>query len=128
MIVVTAVAGAVYFYHRVDEGIRHQVEVMLTKRYPHLDVTVRSARLLELEGFEINVRAGNALVIQSLKSVPDNPDRATANNSKSEIITFTTTTGGGLAYHYDTDLVFDIGITQYGPDISLAHAGLRYHF
>ncbi len=51
--VVCAVLGGIYFYHRVDESIRRQVEVLLSQQYPELEINVNYARLLEREGFEI---------------------------------------------------------------------------
>lgn len=52
VIIVAALAGF-HLYNSVDEEIRSHVETLLAKQYPHLEVTVRSAKLLELEGFEI---------------------------------------------------------------------------
>ncbi len=49
-----AVIVGLYVYRNVDEGIRSHVEDMLARQYPDLQVTVRSARLLELEGIEIH--------------------------------------------------------------------------
>ena len=42
-----------YLYNRVDEEIRNHVETLLAQQYPQLEISVRSAKLLELEGFEI---------------------------------------------------------------------------
>ncbi len=56
---VAAVLCGLYLYNRADEEIRSHVESLLARQYPSLQVSVRSARLLELEGFEIaNVALG----------------------------------------------------------------------
>ena len=51
--VVVAVLAGIYVYNRVDEEIRRKTEALLAAQFPHLHISVRSARLLEREGFEI---------------------------------------------------------------------------
>lgn len=54
MALLLAVAVAVpWFYHRFDDEVRQRVEAKLAEQYPHLTVSVRSARLKVGEGIEI---------------------------------------------------------------------------
>lgn len=54
LLTVMVVAVAVpYFYHRVDETIRKQVEARFRGHYRNLSVSLRSARLVKGEGIEI---------------------------------------------------------------------------
>ena len=51
---VFAVLAGIYVYHHVDEKIRSQVETHLSSCFPHASVAVRSARLIDSGGFELN--------------------------------------------------------------------------
>lgn len=42
-----------YFYHRVDEQLRREIEARLRQQYPRLEVRVRSAHLAQGVGLEI---------------------------------------------------------------------------
>lgn len=50
---VAALAAIPYFYYRVDEELRLRVERRFAAHYPHLQVTVRSAEIVEGEGIEV---------------------------------------------------------------------------
>jgi hypothetical protein len=54
---VSLVCGAAigaYMYMRMDDEIRRHVETLLAQRYPHLSVTVGSARVVEGRGIAVN--------------------------------------------------------------------------
>lgn len=53
MAFVAALAAFPYFYNRVDEEIRRRVERKFADHYPDLQVTVRSAKIIEGEGIEV---------------------------------------------------------------------------
>ncbi|MCA9184897.1 MAG: hypothetical protein R3E01_26915 [Pirellulaceae bacterium] len=53
VVLVSAALLGFYLYNRVDEEIRAHVERLLSEQYPDLHIAVRSARLVEREGFEI---------------------------------------------------------------------------
>ncbi len=73
IVIVCAVMIGLFLYHRVDEEIRTQVEMLLAEQYPDQKVSVRSARLIELQGFEIR---GVSLTPRS--SQPGSPPLAIA--------------------------------------------------
>jgi hypothetical protein len=51
--IVGAVAVGVYMYARMDDEIRRQVESFLSERYPHLNVNVGGARIVDGKGIAI---------------------------------------------------------------------------
>ncbi|MCA9212300.1 MAG: hypothetical protein KDB27_04480 [Planctomycetales bacterium] len=52
-VIVCAVAGGVYFYHRVDDELRAFIQQKASQQFPDLSITVGSARLLQGEGVRI---------------------------------------------------------------------------
>ena len=53
LLIVCAVLGGLVLYERVDEEIRNAVQERLAAALPDYQVTVKSARLVEREGFEV---------------------------------------------------------------------------
>lgn len=50
---VAALAAFPYFYNRVDEEVRLRIERKFAQHYPDLQVTVRSAKIVDGEGIEV---------------------------------------------------------------------------
>jgi hypothetical protein len=54
LVVVLVVAVGIFLYTRMDSEIRHQVELALKQQFPHLNVSVGRAALVEGRGIEIH--------------------------------------------------------------------------
>ena len=76
VLIVCAVGGGLYFYHRVDDELRAFVQSKATQQFPDLSITIGSARLLQGEG----VRIRDISVIQTAAN--DSQD----NRSRAEIL------------------------------------------